>query len=242
MNHDTEALPSLKAGDLDLSFGREGITNVYFPALMNGQARAVVRYNEDRLIVANWVNGACELFRLLHDGAVDRSFGMNGVVVVKFEEGFDSRVSRICVQPDGKLVLAGVRGPSTLGRGLPALARLDKDGRPDPTFGVDGKVVFRVRPENTVLALVGIDAVLGEQGEILMTFPYYDVDAGGIGRGTTLLLRVKEDGELRSTTPIQFQGHSTELASIALGKDGKIVVGGYITEYSGGGGHTPGFC
>lgn len=238
MKNNTEKLPALKAGDLDPSFGREGITNVYFPEFKNGQTRAVAKYQEDQLIVANWVNGACELFRLQSDGAVDRSFGLNGLVVVKFEDGFDSRVSRICVQDDGKLVLAGVSGPSTLSRGLPALARLDKDGLFDSTFGVGGKVVLQVRPENTVLALAGIDATLGAQGEILMTFPYYDVDAGGIGRGTTLLLAVGEDGTLRRTYPIQFQGNSTELASIALGTDGKLLVGGYITEYSGGRAYT----
>lgn len=231
MSSNFELVSALNAGNLDPSFGSGG--TVGFPGLQ-GQCRAVAKDQQDRLIVAVWANKACEVFRLDQNGTVDRSFGMNGSVLVEFEAGFDSRVNRILIQPDGKILLAGVRFQLNLSKGLPALARLDDKGNPDHQFGVDGKVVFKGRPGAEYSIFLGeIDVVSGAPGELLMTFPYVDI-VGGIGTGTTLLLTVNDvTGELVRTHPVQYRGLNTVINSIARLKSGKLIAGGYVTLSSG---------
>jgi uncharacterized delta-60 repeat protein len=89
------------------------------------------------------------LSRYTSRGALDSGFGQGGKVVTDF--GFDSAVSDVAIQPDGKIVAAGsgipvVVGPpagSHRGRAF-ELARYRKDGRLDATFGRGGKVLTSV--------------------------------------------------------------------------------------------------
>lgn len=71
--------------------------------------------------------------------------GQSGLSIV--DMGGTDRARSVLVQPDGKLVLAGV---SLLIQGPPtsrfALLRLNVDGRPDPTFGSGGKVFTEFGP------------------------------------------------------------------------------------------------
>src|SRR5439155_8699659 len=71
------------------------------------------------------------------DGSVDLTFGSGGRVVTDF--GGDDTAFALAVQPDGKIVVAGV---STGGGTMDfALARYDSDGALDTTFGSGGRVV-----------------------------------------------------------------------------------------------------
>ena len=75
--------------------------------------------------------------RLKPGGALDTTFGNNGMAVVDFrppEEG----ASALALQEDGKAVIAGyARGPDFNERHF-ALVRLRTDGTPDPSFSGDG--------------------------------------------------------------------------------------------------------
>src|SRR6267143_785698 len=70
------------------------------------------------------------------DGDLDPTFGIGGKVVTDFTNGTDW-LSRIAVQPDGKIVAIGDTFPSRRG----ALARYNPDGTLDVTFGNGGKVI-----------------------------------------------------------------------------------------------------
>src|SRR5205809_468948 len=63
-------------------------------------------------------------------------FGGNGKVFTDFNASTDW-LSRIAVQPDGKIVAIGDTHPSHRA----ALARYNPDGTLDPTFGNGGKVI-----------------------------------------------------------------------------------------------------
>src|SRR5947199_852342 len=77
------------------------------------------------------------LARYRADGSVDLTFGSGGRVVTDF--GGDDTAFALAVQPDGKIVVAGV---STGGGTMDfALARYDSDGALDTTFGSGGRVV-----------------------------------------------------------------------------------------------------
>jgi uncharacterized delta-60 repeat protein len=90
------------------------------------------------------------LARYNADGSVDLTFGSAGRVVTDF--GGDDAAFALALQPDGKIVVAGV---STEGGTMDfALARYDSDGTLDATFGSGGKVVTDLGGNDEAFALV----------------------------------------------------------------------------------------
>jgi uncharacterized delta-60 repeat protein len=67
-------------------------------------------------------------------GDLDPSFGTGGTLTFK-PQGADSLVNDVAIQPDGKIVLAGVANNDF------AVVRLNPDGSPDTSFGNGGSVV-----------------------------------------------------------------------------------------------------
>jgi uncharacterized delta-60 repeat protein len=78
------------------------------------------------------------LARYNRDGSLDDSFGDDGKVTTSFAGYFDEALS-IAVQPDGKIVAAGLTLVSGADNDF-ALARYNRDGTLDDGFGVAGKV------------------------------------------------------------------------------------------------------
>ena len=72
--------------------------------------------------------------RLNPDGSIDAGFGAGGKATIDF--GGDDRAAAMVIQPDGKIVLVG---QSDAGGSDFAIARLNPDGSPDPTFSRDGR-------------------------------------------------------------------------------------------------------
>src|SRR5947208_3314162 len=83
------------------------------------------------------------------DGDLDPTFGTGGRVVTDFNNSTDW-LSRIAVQPDGKIVAIGDTHPSHRG----ALARYNPDGTLDPTFGDGGKVITVATVRESVAGLL----------------------------------------------------------------------------------------
>jgi uncharacterized delta-60 repeat protein len=75
--------------------------------------------------------------KLTAGGAVDTTFGTNGLVTLDIGTGGDNPRTAI-VQPDGKIVVSG--HTSDAGVITTVLFRLFPDGRFDPSFGVNGVV------------------------------------------------------------------------------------------------------
>jgi uncharacterized delta-60 repeat protein len=71
------------------------------------------------------------------EGDLDPTFGTGGIVTTDFGNTFDS-AEDVAVQPDGKIVVAGMRSTSTLDF---AVARYNTDGSLDTTFGTGGQIV-----------------------------------------------------------------------------------------------------
>src|SRR5262249_38216271 len=86
--------------------------------------------------------GNFEIVRYNPNGSLDRSFGAGGIVTTTFPEG--SYANAVALQSDGKIVAAGtvfvdfiIGEPSNTDF---ALARYNRDGPPDATFGNGGQV------------------------------------------------------------------------------------------------------
>src|SRR5207247_383388 len=147
-------------GGLDASFGTSGTVITDF-AGDSDAALALVRQADGKVVAAGerracvggehdgercQVTDDCSAFpcvadfalaRYRADGSVDLTFGSGGRVVTDF--GGDDTAFALAVQPDGKIVVAGV---STGGGTMDfALARYDSDGALDTSFGSGGRVV-----------------------------------------------------------------------------------------------------
>jgi len=119
-------------GVLDPDFGGDG--RVTLPG--GGSVGTVLVQPDRRIIVAGNASGsaAMTVTRLKPDGSPDATFGGGGTATVDFGSLADLLGGAV-LQPDGKIVIAGYTQASE----DVAVARLNANGSPDPTFGVGGK-------------------------------------------------------------------------------------------------------
>ncbi len=203
-------------GELDASFGSGGVVITSFSGV-NDVARAVALQPHGRVVVAGGSANAFALARYLASGALDESFGVGGVVITNV--GGTAQANALVVQPDGKLVAAGVTDDGTGGRF--ALVRYMPNGALDATFGSGGAVTTAPGSDDAAMALV-----LEPNGKL--------VAAGVTRRGGAsnfALVRYLPDGTLDAgfgpggvvTTDLSGDDAATHLV---LEPDGKLVAAG----------------
>ncbi|MBC7940551.1 MAG: hypothetical protein H7Z19_12440, partial [Chitinophagaceae bacterium] len=90
----------------------------------------------------NWL-----IARYLPSGQLDTSFNGTGFVEIDLAVDRQDNATRVVLQPDGKIVVAGSSGCCDQ-----AMVRLNADGSIDPTFGVSGVVVTKSTVGVTSLA------------------------------------------------------------------------------------------
>lgn len=79
------------------------------------------------------------LFRFNSDGAIDNSFGQNGMVLLEGQTPIESG-NAIIIQPDNKIIVLGALQSSLDNSSLFQLRRFNNNGQIDSTFGIDGIV------------------------------------------------------------------------------------------------------
>ena len=126
-------------GTLDTTFDGDGKLQVAFSNVF--VCRALAIQNDGKIIVAgsNSPSGAGADFALMRfnpDGTADTSFDGDGRVTTNIT-GYDS-VTALAIQPDGKIVAAGVTNAANNSNF--AVARYNTDGSVDTSFDVDGRV------------------------------------------------------------------------------------------------------
>ncbi|MBI4319572.1 MAG: hypothetical protein HY675_13875 [Chloroflexi bacterium] len=128
-------------GTLDATFGVGGkvVTNVAGDNFSRDSARDVVLLPDGRILVVGVSAAGFALARYNCDGALNNTFGIGGLVRTDFGPGTIAEANAAAVQPDGKIVVVGLR--RFLGNTDIAIARYNADGTPDQTFGADGKNV-----------------------------------------------------------------------------------------------------
>lgn len=104
----------LPNGQLDTSFGNQGILWDYLPGRGQDKAYAIAIHS-DKIFVAGTkgnLNAPSEftLLRYTADGQRDPAFGNNGLVITTFVADKYSRAQAMALQPDGRVVLAGSTG------------------------------------------------------------------------------------------------------------------------------------
>jgi len=150
------------------------------------------------------------LIRLNSNGSKDTSFNIGS--------GFDSGVgyNSIAIQSDGKILVGGYFTTFS-GASQNYLIRLNSDGSKDSTFNIGsgfngGVVAIAIQSDGKILA-----------GGEFTTFT---------GSTQNRLIRLNSDGSKDSTFNIG-SGFNMGFFDIELQSDGKILVGGYYTQFTG---------
>lgn len=156
----------LPNGDLDVSFGDHGLvqTNLFadedwlFDLAVQPDGK-ILGCGRSRDLVSGALCFA--LVRYNSDGSLDESFGQQGIV--KTTGGATASANAMVLQPDGKIVLAGI---GQLGNTQTLMVtRYNANGSLDHTFSGDGKMLYGVNSYGG-----GVNAMaLQQDGSIVLT-------------------------------------------------------------------------
>jgi uncharacterized delta-60 repeat protein len=144
-----------REGVLDSSFGSAG--TVQTPIGKRSSISALLWDGAGRLLAAGTSDDNGVLLRYSADGALDATFGDGGIRRTPLGEGM--RVSAALREADGHVLVAASGEKSV------QLARYDRDGKPDQSFGPNG--VVRTDLDKFVGTTAGI--AIGDQGSPLVT-------------------------------------------------------------------------
>jgi uncharacterized delta-60 repeat protein len=130
----------------------------------------------------NWL-----VLRYLPDGRLDTGFGAGGMAVIN--TGHTAPAEALALQPDGKIVVTGLATCEQMENCF-AAARLNPDGRLDPSFGTAG-----VARHSPVRRTAASDVTVQPDGRIVLAGDWYQ---GGDANDDELacLMRLLPDGRL----------------------------------------------
>jgi len=154
-------------------------------------------------------------------GTLDSSFGVNGKVFTSM----NSYPNDLALQTDGKIVVAGSDGDSTV-----HLIRYQTTGGPDSSFGINGKVSTDVRANDNLGYVGAVKVEIQQDGKIVVASDYRLNDGS---MNYFVLLRYLSSGNPDPDFGINGQiftpigGFETVFTSLAIQADGKILAGGF---------------
>jgi uncharacterized delta-60 repeat protein len=210
------------AGELDPTFDGDGIV-----VTDNGSTSEIIfdlALQPDGKIIGignSWAGNSWRtaLVRYNPNGSIDTTFGTSGKVFI-----LNVFPQEMVLQPDGKIVFAGVTGTSP-NRNF-YVSRLHPDGTPDTTFNATGAAVLDLRGTDDWASSVKVQP----DGKIVV---------GGISARPTsgsdaALVRLNADGSPDTTfdgdgkvfTMVTPEGGS--ITKLAVQPDGKIVAAGTV--------------
>ena len=215
-------------GSLDSTFGTGGTVSTPIGIDTYG-ASALVLQSDGKLVAAGdaWkdtVDADFAVIRYTANGSLDTAFGTGGKVTTSFGSEEDDAYALV-VQPDGKLVAAGVVFNGV--RWDFALARYNTDGSLDTTFGTGGKVVTAIGTDGTGASALVLqpDGKLVAAGTTTSDGSTYDFTVVRYNTNGSLDTTFGTGGEV--TTPIGTGDNG--VSALVRQSDGKLVAAGYAS-------------
>ncbi len=216
------ALPAGR-GHLDPTFGSDGKVTTDFGGNETALGLAVQANGKAVLAGTRFDPGPSDDFvlaRYTARGALDATFDRDGKVTTDFGGGPDG-AHDVAIQADGKIVAAGSGIPSQVRPLDFALARYNRDGTLDSTFGYGGKVLTTFEPnsiDSASAVLIQPDGKIVAAGS---TRPRREFAvARYLPNGS---LDASFDGDGLVVTPIP----SGVVFDLALQPDGKLIAAGW---------------
>lgn len=211
-----------RAGDLDKTFGTNGIGSIPFddppgaPHFTGGIAETSKRQIVQGIFA---IEGPGAVARYTAKGKLDKSFGDDGIAGLDLKPG-EANPRDIAVDAHDRIVIAGEGYPADSDDYGAAVVRLRADGKPDPAFSDDGFNLPGVLEGMTPKAIV-----FGHRGRIVVAGP-----VGGYPTSTVFVARFLPDGKLDvafSQDGYKLIGFSPTQAStsVAVDRKNRIVVG-----------------
>lgn len=217
----------LPAGDLDRTFGSNGVAQVDLGG--DEEATDLVAGPGQTLELAAGSGSDGLLVRLTDEGIPDPAFDDDGFLTFPFGEAGSHCCAALDLQPDGATVVVGTVMPGADGAEDIGAMRFGPDGSPDPAFGDDGLATFSF----------GIDAqffrtydrpsavAVTADGSIVISadaIPTIHV-AGGGPRG--IFVRLDAGGDLAASgVAFPSPGYASDAASVPGG--GAALAGGFL--------------
>lgn len=207
-------------GDFCLGIARlnaDGTTDTTFTSPFNtqGSVEAIAVQSDGKILIGGLNLGDLgngSVFRLNANGSLDTTFSAPG----------NGIINDIAIQPDGKILIGG-QGFIINGMTVGGIARLNSDGTTDATFNTGAGFTGGSGPEKILLQ---------PNGQILVSggFTGYN-GATGVNR----IARLNPNGSLDTAfTTNTGTGFDFGFAyALALQTDGKIVAGGFFSNFNG---------
>jgi uncharacterized delta-60 repeat protein len=157
-------------GSLDPTFGNAGIARTSFGGF--DYAKAAVLQPDGKIIAGGFTGTfrpdgtstpSLALARFQPDGSLDPSFGAEGKVLGDF-----GQINALALQPDGKLVAAGLGLYTGSHPDGALLARFQSDGRLDPQFGAYGFVSPGLSGSATGVAIAPDRKIVAAAGSVVL--------------------------------------------------------------------------
>ena len=200
-------------GSLDAAFGSGGTQTIKASVYERNddQGRAVAIQDDGKILIAAMIGPGWNfgLLRLNPDGSLDSTFGSGGILALRG----DVVVSRLAIQPDGKVLASGYQTQIDYGARIAAL-RLNADGSYDESFGKRGLAASTVSSGRDW----GYTMLLQPDGKIVVagyaSLVYKEA-----------LVRFNTDGSMDTTFDHDgyMQMDGAEVFDTALQSDGSIV-------------------
>ena len=224
-NHDLAMVRYLPNGNVDTSFGANGVVTVD-----DAEAHEVLLQPDGKILVAGFTQSTTTandvaVFRFHADGSPDLTFGVNGLATVPANPTDDDAAFAMALQPDGKIVTAGYTYTQlTYADNL--IVRFDSTGNPDLTFNSTGFVVSN----STGNDHISYGALVQPDGKIIITGRAWQLNANfhlsRFNSGGSIDLSFGTAGNTYTNIALE----DDFILASRMQSDGKIVVTGYYTD------------
>ena len=214
-------------GVFDPSFGINGIQEI-------DSGYRIAQQSTGKIIVqSQYFDGYKNMYHFSRrntDGSLDTTFGNNGIQITDVTNYRFDLCFAIKIDWEDK-ILAGGPSYDNLGNYHPVITRFNENGALDTLFGDNGTVITNFGPGSNMGEVNDI-AILGDK--IILGGTYqYSGGTGGFGGIKPAVAKFNNDGTLDQTfgqggkvIMETYFGANDRLRSIAVQRDGKIIMGG----------------
>jgi uncharacterized delta-60 repeat protein len=197
--------------NVDLTFNNSGtgLDNAIFTSALQLDGKIIVggsftNYNISNTVSRNYIA------RLKSDGLIDTTFDPGS--------GFNGNVQTVALQPNGK-VLVGGYFTSFNGFSTNRIARLNTDGSLDTSFSITSGADAEI-----------FSIILQPNGKIIVAGNFLTFNGDTTKK---YICRLNTDGSIDTSFNTIGIGLDSNIRTVSLQSDGKIIIAGYFSNYNG---------